>query len=99
MVVREDDILYMERKGRVTYIQCKDECIDTPDKLSELEKYLSTVAFVRCHNSYIVNLTAVKEFARTEFLMIDKVRIPISRYKLQETREKLMAWFALGYGG
>lgn len=92
LVVREENILFLERKGRSTVIKCKGECIEVSEKLSELEEKLNPIVFVRCHNSYIVNFMAVREFTRTEFLLRDNSIIPISRYKLDETREKFLVW-------
>ncbi|MCI8321872.1 MAG: LytTR family transcriptional regulator, partial [Dorea sp.] len=48
--------------------------------------------FVRCHNSFIVNFMAVREFTRTDFVLNDESIIPISRYKLNETRERFFVW-------
>lgn len=67
--------------------------IDISEKLSELEKKLNPIIFVRCHNSFIVNFMAVREFTRTDFVLNDEVSIiPISRYKLNETRERFLVW-------
>lgn len=92
LVIREEEILYIERNGRTTQIHCKRESVDISEKLSELEKKLNPIIFVRCHNSFIVNFMAVKEFLRTDFVLNDDSVIPVSRYKLNETREKFFVW-------
>lgn len=93
LIIREEEILYIERNGRTTRIHCKKEMIDISEKLSELEKKLNPIIFVRCHNSFIVNFMAVREFTRTDFVLNDEVSIiPISRYKLNETRERFLVW-------
>lgn len=92
VVVKEDDISYIERKGRITYIKCKDRVLEVSDKLKDLENKLCPISFARCHNSFIVNFVAVKEFTRTEFLLGDGTFVPVSRYKLEETREKFFVW-------
>lgn len=92
VVVKEDDISYIERKGRITYIKRKEEVLEVAEKLRDLEDKLRPISFVRCHNSFIVNFTAVKEFTRTEFLLEDGTAVPVSRYKLEETREKFFVW-------
>lgn len=93
LIIREEEILYIERNGRTTRIHCKNETIDITEKLSELEKKLNPIIFVRCHNSFIVNFMAVREFTRTDFVLNDAESIiPISRYKLNETRERFLVW-------
>ncbi len=92
LVVREEEILYIERNGRTTRIQCRKDCIDISEKLSGLEQKLNPIVFVRCHNSFIVNFMAVKEFTRTDFVLCDESIIPVSRYKLNETRERFFVW-------
>lgn len=92
LVIREEEILYIERNGRTTLIHCRKEVIDITEKLSELEKRLNPIIFVRCHNSFIVNFMAVREFTRTDFMLNNESIIPISRYKLNETRERFFVW-------
>ena len=92
LIIREEEILYIERNGRTTRIHCRKETIDISEKLSELEKKLNPVIFVRCHNSFIVNFMAVREFTRTDFVLNEESIIPISRYKLNETRERFFVW-------
>lgn len=92
LVVREEEVLYIERNGRTTRIHCRRGFIDISEKLSELEKNLNPVIFVRCHNSFIVNFLAVKEFTRTDFVLNDESIVPVSRYKLSETRERFFVW-------
>lgn len=49
-------------------------------KLSELQEKLAPYAgFLRCHQSYIVNLDYVKEMEDACFLMHDGQRVPVSR--------------------
>jgi len=92
VVVREEEIRYIERKGRSTFTVCKGRTIEMSEKLSGLEQKLNPVSFVRCHHSYIVNFMAVREFTRTEFTLDDDSIIPVSRYKLEETRRKFLEW-------
>ncbi len=92
LIVREEDICYIERKGRNTQIVCSERTIEIPDKLAELEKKLNQTSFVRCHNSFIVNLRAVREISRTEIVLEDGKIIPISRNRLETTRAQFLAW-------
>lgn len=62
IVLRNEDIMYIERIGHSTVIQCRDERYQVTERLESIEKRLDSFMFVRCHNSYIVNFMAVKEF-------------------------------------
>lgn len=92
ILVREEEIRYIERKGRSTHIVCHERNIEIREKLSELEKKLVSEAFVRCHNSFIVNLNSVLELKRTEILLEGGEIIPVSRYRLERTREQFLRW-------
>lgn len=92
LIVQEEDIRYIERKGRNTQIVCSGRTIEIPEKLAELEKKLDPISFVRCHNSFIVNLKAVREISRTEIVLEDEKIIPISRNRLEKTRAQFFAW-------
>lgn len=91
LIVREEDILYIERKGRNTQIVCAKRTIEISEKLTELEKKLSQDSFVRCHNSFIVNLNAVRELRRTEIVLEDGGTVPVSRNRLEKTRERFLS--------
>lgn len=92
IVVREEDICYIERRGRNTQIVCKERTVEVSEKLSELEEKLSQASFVRCHNSFIVNLNAVRELRRTEIVLEDGGCVPVSRNRLEKTRERFLSW-------
>ncbi len=89
-----DDILYFERKKRVTKIATVWGEYEVWDKLSEIMPRLSKVDFVRCHNSYIVYLPAVSEMNRESFLLKndDDMEIPISRGYAKEVKQCFMKW-------
>ena len=55
-------------------------------KLSQVESQLTQPNFVRCHQSYLVNLYFVDELAHNQFIIKDQ-EIPISRKYQKEARE------------
>ncbi len=80
------DIYYIERNLRKTEIHCIQEKYECYEKLSSLKERLGK-NFVRCHNSFIVNLDYVKSVKRTELTLKDGRRISVSNSKSKETRE------------
>jgi len=80
------EIYYIERNLRKTEIHCVLENYECYEKLASLEERLGE-NFVRCHNSFIVNLAYVKSVKRNELILNDGKCIPVSNSKSRETRE------------
>ena len=62
------------------------------DKLSALIERLPEPDFVRCHNSYIVYLPAVREMLADVFLMDDGREVMISRSYRKIAKAAFMKW-------
>ena len=61
----------------------------------QLEAKFSRYGFVRCHNAYLVNLSAVGKTVGDE-VAVGKDRLPISRARKKEFVEALMAYYGNG---
>ena len=59
--VDKKDIIMVERVESVTQIITKDETYRTSIGLGEIEEKLSTKEFMRCHKSYIINLSMISK--------------------------------------
>ena len=81
-----DDIIYLESSMRDTEVVTKNERIVVHTKFSDMEKKLPESRFCRCHRSYIINLSEVKDIARYRFLTKNGVEIPISQLQYQEIK-------------
>ena len=85
-------ILYCKSDGNYCHIYFKDNTsLFISKKLKYMEEKLDGLAFMRVHNSYIVNLNAIKEINRkdTTLIMDDNSLVPISRSK----KERLFSMF------
>lgn len=79
-----DDILYAESDGNYSTIYLSDgQKIVLTKKLKEVNELLPGDTFFRIHNSYIINLSKIKEFLKTDGYVILKSnhKIPVSRQK------------------
>ena len=85
--VNYDDIIYLESMGRDTYVVTKTESITVHAKFSDMENKLPSDRFVRCHRSYIINMSEVKDIARYRFLTKGGVEIPISQLQYAEVKQ------------
>ncbi len=89
------DILYLERKKRRTQIHTIWGIYEVWDKIGDIEKRLPETDFVRCHNSYIVYLPAVREFTMTSIILKDETVIAVSRNYAAHTKTVFTRWASL----
>ena len=59
--VQSQNIQSIKRVESVTQIITKDETYRTSIGLGEIEEKLSTKEFMRCHKSYIINLSMISK--------------------------------------
>jgi len=78
------EILYAESDGNYSTIYLSDgHKIVLTKKLKEVNELLPSDSFFRIHNSYIINLTKIKEFLKTDGYVVlqSNHKIPVSRQK------------------
>lgn len=85
--LEEDDILFIEVYGHKLIYHLLDEAITAIDSLKNIESRLSKTSFVRIHRSYLINLKKVKTFNKSEVVMQNNERVPISKYKEKEFKQ------------
>ena len=72
-----DDILYLESYRHTVTIHMLDGSeIVTVDKLGELEKKIDDQRFLRCHQSYLVNMEHIVD-VQEDFILRNKASVPI----------------------
>lgn len=86
--VRYDEIRYIESEKRYLHIHRQDGSERVRMKLSELEQMLP-VYFVRCHQSYIVNLHELAFLNGSSLVLADGAKLPVSRSRSAQTRERV----------
>ncbi|MGC1472057.1 MAG: LytTR family DNA-binding domain-containing protein [Psychroserpens sp.] len=87
-----DDILYVESDGNYsTIVTNKQQNIVITKKLKEVNAILPEHYFFRIHNSFIINLTKIKEFIKSEgyVIMESNHKIPVARQRKSDFLEKL----------
>lgn len=81
------NIIYIESENRDIRIHLEDDQEKISfQKLSQIEEQLVQPNFIRCHQSYLVNLYFVDEMAHNTFVIKDQ-DIPISRKYLKSAKE------------
>lgn len=84
-----EEIRYLESSGRLVRIVTGDRVVETYHRLGELEHQLSS-GFVRCHQSYLVNLAWVQRLEGARLLLEGGETVPVSRSRAKETRQSLL---------
>ena len=85
LFVYPEDIIYCKSDGNYTTIYFKDTSKEVlSKKIKEVEAFMHNAVFFRVHNSYLVNLTYIKEYIKNDgqYLVLENgVSIPVSRSK------------------
>jgi two-component system LytT family response regulator len=88
-----DDVAYCEAAGSYTHFHLRDgRTILVSKNLREYELLIDDPAFMRVHNSYLINLDDVQRYVKTEggyLLMKNGARIAISPKKREEFLERM----------
>ena len=76
-------ILYLNDGSKVLVSKC----------LAKIEELLKNSDFIRCHNSYLVNVNRIERFNRKrKILIVAGMTIPVSRRRYQMTRMKFSSF-------
>lgn len=76
--VYQKDIIYIERKSRVSYIYTKKEVYKTSLKINDLILLLNDT-FCICHKSFIVHMDYIKDINHNSVQLNNNQMLPISR--------------------
>ena len=80
LIIPYKDIIHMESDNKVVYIHTTTQgTVKVYNKLDTFEKEITDGRFLRCHQSYLVNLQYVAGLVDSDFIMIDNRMIPIRK--------------------
>ncbi len=81
------DICYSIKFSPYIDIHTKEQKITLRKKISDIEELLPSQYFIRCHRSYIVNVMHIRSVIKTNVILENGVKIPISRGKYNEVND------------
>ena len=82
------NILYIESRDKLILFHKTDgDILQCYGKLDEIEKELPLQSFIRCHQSFIVNISSITEMGENYF-RLGQVVISISRKNLKHAKEQ-----------
>lgn len=98
-VLPADEVLYLERCLKKTIIfHNSGRRYETYSKPSEMLRNSKSV-FVQCHKSFYVNMAQVAAVEADFFRMKDGIRIPISRSRKKESKDRFHAYVSSAVAG
>ena len=65
----------------------KENVIDYYEKLENVEKDLDDRGFKRCHRSYVINISKIKEFKSNEVKLLNGEVVPVGRKYKENLKE------------
>lgn len=87
--VKFSDILYFESEKRVLILHEKKRTVMSYKKLDEVERELPAY-FLRCHQSYLVNMNQITCFETDRIELYGGKDVPVSRAKRKEAKERFL---------
>ena len=85
-------ILYFESSGRVVSVVAKCETVRFYSSLNEVSAKLDPVRFMRCHQSYIVNLQYVRKVTASSVILSNRQELPVSRARKKSVSDAFMQY-------
>lgn len=89
-----DEIVYIETWGRGVRVMLREDREEVGMKISEMEAMLPAGQFVLCHRTVLVNLAYVRYLRYCELELKTGDVLPVSKYRQNATRDKLMNYLA-----
>lgn len=90
-----DEILYIETQIRKSHIVLTKGEIVTSLRISQLEMALAGQNFIRCHQGFLVNLSFIRTLKATELELLNGLKIPVSKHRIQDVRKAFFSYLAL----
>ncbi len=92
VMVSVRDILYMEACNQDIRIVTRDREYLRRYNIRDYEEQLNPYFFVRCHRSYLVNLSHIARIAGRDILVDNQDIIPLSRTREKSVKEALIMY-------
>lgn len=82
-------IYYLESWRRKVAAHMVEDTVEFYGRLDQLEELLAPSGFIRCHQSYLVNLSYIRQMDSTSLTLAQGHSLPVSRPYLKQLRSAL----------
>lgn len=87
-----DEILYIESQSHKLKFKTKEGILFMYDRIDEMESRLESFCFVRCHQSFLVNMGHIEKFRNYRAYLSDGSEIPVARPKYSEVKRDFLRY-------
>ena len=87
-------VLFVETQSKAASICTTDGIFKTYSSIEEIERQLGGNPFLRCHRSYVVNLSYVEDVLENDFIMRGGAKVPIRKNGMKEIRRSVSEFFS-----
>ena len=93
--VSPDMVISCEAVGKKTHVHLRDKVIVCNSGISAVKNMLPE-ELVFCHRSYIVNMRYVRSIGKTDIMLDNGEKIPLSRRLYKEVNERFIRYYMKG---
>ena len=95
--IKTDDIIYIESDKRAITLHLQDgTSLQFNSSMNKLEEQLNSPNFIRCHQSYIVNMDYIDDI-QDGFILKDKTQIPIRVRYRKDVEQQFLSYYNRTY--
>lgn len=88
--IQPSEIKYIEVQSKVVSIHTINKTFEVRYSLEKIEKDLNLDEFVRCHKSFLVNLSYVENIKPNNIILESGEEVPVSRYRYKDVKERFL---------
>nr|WP_173812698.1 LytTR family DNA-binding domain-containing protein [Dendrosporobacter quercicolus]NSL47673.1 LytTR family transcriptional regulator [Dendrosporobacter quercicolus DSM 1736]SDM81366.1 LytTr DNA-binding domain-containing protein [Dendrosporobacter quercicolus] len=87
-----DEITALETVNRKVAVYLLDKTIYYTGKLTELSEQFPRNMFIRCHQSFALNIRNIRELNKSHAVAVNGKVIPVSRSHLKSVQKAFLEW-------
>lgn len=92
--IKAKEILYIEAAGHGSVLHMEQEIVELKESLGSIAARLNEMGgFVKCHRAYIINMQFVSMILRTDILLDNHEKIPVSRSQLKRVQQEFLRFY------
>ncbi len=87
-----DDILYIESQSHKLQFKTKERILVMYGRINEMESRLEKYCFLRCHQSFLVNMGHIEKIRNYRIYLSDGSEVPVARPRYSEVKRDFLRY-------